>query len=447
LALNSSYSFGYAVYAQRHERAAAEVYGPLDEARFQAAIHQDPRFREAPADHPTWHHQSPSQRPARPRPLLIVVEESLGADFSARLGGQGLTPELDRWADRGLWFERLYATGTRSARGLEAIVAGFPPSPAPAVLKREGAQHGFATLASVLQGFGYHSRFLYGGGAHFDNMRGFFLGNGFEAVIERSDYPAPRHLSSWGVSDEDLFERALLETDAAHARGEAFFHLVFTSSHHEPFDIPAGRLPAAYDQPGTPAAAVRYADLALGAFLDQASTRPWFKDTVVLVVADHDVRVYGEEVIPIRRFQIPGLILGADLPAQPIRSLASQIDLAPTLLSLMGIEADLPFPGRDLTATLPEFGHREGPPPRAILQFENRYAWLLDQELQVLLPGGEAQRWRVQADGTLGPPLPAPSAEQLEALHAQAMLADWLYRQHAYTLPAAAGEGRSGPLR
>jgi phosphoglycerol transferase MdoB-like AlkP superfamily enzyme len=443
LVLNSTYSFGYAVYAQRHERSAAQVYGALPDAELLAVLKRDPRFAVAPAWQPTLHRQSSTHPRERPLNLVIVVEESLGADFSARLGGQGLTPELDRWAQRGIWFERLYATGTRSARGLEAIVAGFPPSPAPAVLKRDAAQKGFATLAAVLREAGYRNRFIYGGGAHFDNMRGFFLGNGFDAVIERRDYPQPRHLSSWGVSDEDLFDRVLIESDGAYARGERFFHLVFTSSHHEPFDIPAGRLPPELDRPGTPTAAVRYADFALGGFLDRTMQQAWIKDTLVLVVADHDVRVYGEEVIPVRRFQVPGLILGADIQPRVVRSLASQTDLAPTLLSLMGIDADIPFPGRDLTATLPEFGIPDGPAPRAILQFEDRYAWLLGDELRVLMPGGLAQAWSVTASGAVfGSARPLPEDRRRD-LHAQALLGDWLYRQHAYTL-SPAGLERSG---
>ncbi len=439
LALNSSYSFGYAVYAQRHERSAAEVYGRLSDADLLRELQTDPRFRQAPAAHPTWHRQTATRDRSKPLNLIVVVEESLGADFSARLGGQGLTPALDRWSSRGIWFEQLYATGTRSARGLEAIVAGFPPSPAPAVLKRESAQDGFTTIASVLRAENYHSRFIYGGAAHFDNMRGFFLGNGFDEVIERRDYPSPREVGSWGVSDEDLFDRALLETDDAARRGEQYFHLVFSSSHHEPFDVPAGRLPPDLDAPGTPAGAVRYADFALGRFLDAAAGRPWFDDTLILVVADHDVRVYGDAVIPLRRFQIPGLIVGADIAPRAIRSLASQIDLAPTLLSLMGIDASTPFPGRDLSASLPEFGVSDGPAPRALMQFEDRFAWLTATELQVLHGGGNAERWRVDdASRTLALAAPLSGAER-SALHARALLGDWLYRQRAYgsaTIPA-----------
>ncbi|QHS09786.1 LTA synthase family protein [Sinimarinibacterium sp. NLF-5-8] len=432
LALNSSYSFGYAVYAQRHERSAMQVYQIRSDEALRSQWHEDVRFARAPAATPTLRWQSAAAVRAAPVNLIIVVEESLGADFSARLGGRGLTPQLDRWADQGLWFEQLYATGTRSARGLEAIVAGFPPSPAPAVLKRDGAQENFATLASVLRAQGYKSRFIYGGAAHFDNMRGFFLGNGFDAVIEQRDFADPRHVSSWGVSDEDLFARALDEADAAYLRGERSFHLVFSSSHHEPFDIPAGRLPPEFDHPGSADAAVRYADMAVGQFLDAAAQKPWFANTLILVVADHDVRVYGDDVVPLRRFQIPGLIVGAGTGARAIQSLASQIDLAPTLLSMMGISAEIPFPGRDLTTSLAELGGSQPQAPRALMQFEDRFAWLTQGQLDVLLPGADAQRWQVQQQ-RLSNPQPL-QGEAREDLLAQALLGDWLYQNRAYQL-------------
>ncbi len=453
LALNSSYSFGHAVYARRHERDVGAIYGHLDPSILIAALRSDPRFAAAPSSAPTRRFQQPTRARTTPLNLIIVVEESLGADFSARLGGQGLTPNLDRWAPRGIWFERLYATGTRSARGLEAIVAGFPPSPAPSVLKRRRAQTGFATLGSVLQQQGYRTAFLYGGGSHFDNMRGFFLGNGVEQIIDEGDFQQPRFRGSWGVSDEDLFEAALVHTAARHAEGRPFFQLLFTSSNHTPFEFPPGRLTDKLAPPGTLQGAVRYADHALGGFLDAAQRAPWFAQTLILVVADHDIRVYGEDTVPLARFRVPGLIVGADITPMTIGSLASQIDLAPTLLSLMGVAARHPFPGRDLSATLPEFGVADGPTPRALMQFEDRYAHLEPGHLAVLHPGGRGEAWIVDASDQLRPTAPLDMTAQ-QTLLAEVSLPDWLYHHDAYGLedeqkfmqPTAAREVSNGML-
>ncbi len=444
IALNSTYSIGYAAYALRHERDVGEIYGKLPEAELRAWLRQDPRYVNAPAATPTLHRLQPTRPRAQPLNLVLVVEESLGADFSGRLGGRGLTPNLDRWADAGIWFESLYATGTRSARGLEAIVSGFPPSPAQPVLKRERAQTNFTTLASVLRDAGYRTGFTYGGGSHFDNMRGFFLGNGFDTVFDEHDYVDPKFRGSWGVSDEDLFDQTLKQVGAMHADGKPFFQLVFTSSNHTPFEFPLGRLAAEHDEPGTLEGAVRYADHAVGAFLDAARKEPWFESTVVMVVADHDIRVYGDDVVPLPRFRIPGLIVGADIPAMTIKSLASQIDLAPTLLSLMGVEADVPFPGYDLSAMLPEFGVTDGYRPRALMQFDNRFAWLEGDSLSVLYPGGRAETWRVNpADRSLLAAAPSASAVRSNML-GKVSLPGWLYDNGGYRVPIVE---LAGPLR
>ena len=140
--------------------------------------------------------------------------------------------------------------------------------------------------------------------------------------------------------------------------------------------------------------AVKYADHALGQFIERARASDYWADTLFLVVADHDTRVYGDELVPVGKFHIPGVIVGADVTARRIDSLVSQIDLAPTLLSLMGVDSEHPFPGRDLTRTLPEFGNSPAPvPARAMMQFDQNFAWLERDRLTVLLPDGSSRQF------------------------------------------------------
>ncbi len=434
LALNGAYTLGYAIYALRHEADVDDLYGKLDERELIAMLRERPEFAMSPSDQPTQRTWAPVATRDKPLNLIIIVQESMGAGFSHKLsGGENDTPQLDRWSDRGWWFENLYATGTRSARGLEAIVAGFPPSPAQSVLKRQRAQRDFATLAGVLREQGYFSEFIYGGESHFDNMRGFFLGNGFNSVIDQDDYAEPVFKGSWGVSDEDLFTRAQARVTELHARGKPFFTLVFTSSNHTPFEYPADRITPDGD-PHSARNAVRYADYATGQFLDQASRSAYFKDTLILVVADHDVRVYGDDIVPLQRFRIPGLLIGADVQPRVVKGIASQIDLAPTLLSLMGVRATAPFPGRDLNRSLPEFGGQDR--PRALMQFNDNFARYEDDVLSVLVPGGEARQYRVDPRTRALSPMPTPTDDQRRRLLAEVQLPAWLYDNDAYRLPA-----------
>jgi len=359
LVANSAYTVLSAVYGLKNE-SHSRMYGDMPEPEMIARVRGGmgvPLENFTSDEYPTLRKQVASVRRERPLNLVIVLEESLGAGFVQRLGGLPITPTLSGLADQGIWFEQLYATGTRSVRGIEAVIAGFPPTPAMSVVKLDKSQRDFATLASVLDRAGYHNEFVYGGESHFDSMRSFFLGNGFHAVVDRDEFAAPKFVGSWGASDEDLFDKTHERLQALHAAGQPFFVLAFTSSNHTPFEFPDGSIEL-YEQPKqTVHNAIKYADHALGEFLERARGSGYWEDTLLLIVADHDTRVYGDELVPVNKFQVPGVILGADTQPRRIAATVSQIDLAPTLLSLMGIDSEHPFSGRDLTRTLAEFGN------------------------------------------------------------------------------------------
>jgi phosphoglycerol transferase MdoB-like AlkP superfamily enzyme len=352
----------------------------------------------APADQldpatPTLHYQKATQARDKPFNLVIILEESLGADTVGSLGGWDITPELDKLADQGIWLERLYATGTRSVRGIEAIISGFTPTPMVSVVKLPDTQTNFFTLASLLKKQGYRSSFIYGGEAHFDNMKRFLLNNGFQTVIGQDDYDQPDFQSTWGVSDEDLFNRA--HEELSNAGQQPFFSLVFTSSNHEPFEIPPDRVSPEDDPEGARKTAIKYADYAMGRFLDKARQSSYWKNTLFLVIADHPARLFAGKPGPVQRFHSPAVFLGDSIEPRRIPGITSQIDLVPTLLSLMGIDSKHPGIGRDLT--LPEYADGSG---RAMMQFNALQAYLEDDRVVVLqpdlapvsyhlLPGGE----------------------------------------------------------
>lgn len=427
LALSSAYSVLHAVYGLRYESGDSRYDGtlPPEEVLARIRANMDPASREFldPAI-PTLHRQRPSRTLARPLNLVIVLEESLGAQFVGALGGLPLTPELDRLAREGWWFTRLYATGTRSVRGIEAVITGFPPTPAPSVVKLGLAQDGFYTLARTLRAHGYTTEFIYGGESHFDNMAGFFLNNGFERVIDERDFAQPGFRGSWGVSDEDLFERA--HAEFLQHGDRPFFALVFSSSFHSPFEFPDGRIEL-YEQPKqTERNAVKYADYALGKFFQKAKQAPYWANTLFLVVADHDARVYGASLVPIERFHIPGLILGPGIRPQQYTKPASQIDLAPTLLSLLGLHSEHPMIGHDLTR-LPA-----GFPGRAIMQYENNHAYLRGEEVVIHEPRKPGRQFRY-AGGRLVPVEHADEELVRDAL-AHALWPSAAYRDRSYRL-------------
>ena len=416
LALNSPYTLIYAIYEQnRDAKGGSANYGRMDENRVLSIVVESAGLVgqvDLQSDTPTMHNQTATRRLDRPLNLVIVLEESLGSEFVGRLGGKNLTPNLDGLADEGIWFERLYATGTRSVRGIEAIVSSFPPTAKRSVVKLTETQKDFFTIANVLEKHNYLTSFIYGGSAHFDNMRRFFLNNGFQTVIDQKDFENPQFTSTWGVSDEDLF---LMAHEYFEAQGDQpFFSLVFTSSNHKPFEIPAGKVDFRTGPEGPREMAVAYADYALGKFLAMARASNYWDNTVFLVVSDHNSRVKGAHLIPIERFHIPGVILGSGIKARLVPDITSQIDLLPTLLSLLGVDSRHPAIGRDLT--LPEWFKGSG---RAQMQFHDTQGWMVDGKVVIMQRKLPMQTYLYEPGGNLRPdPTANKELEQQALAHA-----------------------------
>ncbi len=146
LPLNSLYSVLYAVYQLKHEANASEIYGNLSNAEILKYVKSNQKQNTTN----TFQLISSGVATNRPKNLVIILEESLGARYVERLGGQALTPHLNSFAEQGWWFNNLYATGTRSVRGLEAVISGFLPTPGRSVVKLSKSQSNFFTLASLL---------------------------------------------------------------------------------------------------------------------------------------------------------------------------------------------------------------------------------------------------------------------------------------------------------
>ncbi len=426
LALNSLYSVSYAIYSMKNEKSASDVYGGMDEPEMHERVLAQAGLPRPPAhpDYPSLHAQPATRRTRRPLNLVIILEESLGAQYSAALGGMGLTPELDALARDAWSLTRCYATGTRSVRGLEAVTTGFLPTPAQAVLKLPRSQRGFFSLADLLGRHGYHSRFIYGGEAHFDNMKGFFLGNGFNQIIERADFDNPVFVGTWGASDEDMFNE--LHRRLSADGEQPTFTLAFSVSNHTPWEYPAGRIQTE-GNPATVENTVRYADWALGRFFEQARASPYWENTVFLIAADHDSRVFGASLVPVRHFHIPAVVLGGGIEPRADDRLVSQIDLPPTLLSLIGVDTEHPMIGHDLTRSTPD---------RAIMQYDSTYGYLKGSDLLVLAPNRPAVQFRYCAPETYDA---AELDRELarEAL-AHALWPSWAYREGRYCLPGRA---------
>ncbi len=296
--------------------------------------------------------------------VVIISSESFGAEFSKLYGSdRDWTPEFDALAHKSLWFRHTYASGTRTVRGLEAISASLPPIPTESIIRRPG-NNAAVTWGEVMAKLGYRSSFLYGGYGYFDNMNAFYQGNGYE-VLDRNQIPKPHRFENiWGVSDEDLFDTALRYFDQVAQPGQPFFSQVMTTSNHKPYTFRTG-LEAMGIKPtgGGRESGVRYADFAQGYFMREAAKHAWFRNTLFVIIADHGARVYGKQQIPLRTYEIPLLIHAPGrIPPRKVEAIMTQVDLAPTVMGLLGLGYTAPWFGQDALNTPEEsrlayFGH------------------------------------------------------------------------------------------
>jgi phosphoglycerol transferase MdoB-like AlkP superfamily enzyme len=288
-----------------------------------------------------------SDKPERHLNVVLISVESLSAFYSGAYGGNpSLTPELDALSHDSLMFTQLFASGTRTVRGLEALALSVPPTPGESIVKRPRNENLFS-LASVFNDKGYVSEFLYGGYGAFDDMNHFFGNNGYR-VHDRADIAPERihQANIWGVADEDLYSLSLDEFDRLHAQGKPFFAHIMTTSNHRPYTFPEGRVDAPQ---GKRESAVRYTDWAVGDLMKRAREKPWFDDTVFVITADHCASSGGIASLPVFRYHIPLWIYSPKHVAPGrVDRLMSQIDIGPTVLGLLGMNYRSRFYGADL---------------------------------------------------------------------------------------------------
>ncbi|MCT7912484.1 LTA synthase family protein [Arcobacter lacus] len=376
---NSLHSLGYAYYSNKKAENNISKYGKIDikEAYKVASLAIGINYKDEKK--PFYREVKSKLASKKQKNLVIFIEESMGAQFTGFIGKQNFTPNLDNLAQDYLSFTNLYSNGTRSVRGLAALTSGTLPINGIEVIKRNKSQEGYFTIASLLKPYGYKSSFIYGGEARFDNMKGWYLGNGFDEVIEQKDFTNPIFTSTWGVSDEDLVIKANEKFKSYYENNEKFVSVMFSSSNHMPFELPDGKIEFEKNIPKTSVEnAIKYADFAIGKFFELAKKEDYFKDTVFVVIADHNVRVYGDQIVPIDMFQIPAVIVSSDIPHQIFTNLTSQSDVLATALDLIGIDLSYPILGNSI--------FKDNKKNINLMIFDEIYAYRKEDKVAILVP-------------------------------------------------------------
>ena len=134
---------------------------------------------------------------------------------------------------------------------------------------------------------------------------------------------------------------------------------------------------------------MKYTDYAIGKFIRDARTRPWFKDTLFVIVADHGASVAGKSKLPVDKYHIP-LVFYAPALLKPASypAIVSQIDIAPTLIKLLGKNGDEHFFGRS-------FFDKGKQPERAFISNYQELGYLRNGILTVLLPKQRVESYSI----------------------------------------------------
>jgi phosphoglycerol transferase MdoB-like AlkP superfamily enzyme len=335
--------------------------------------------------------------------VVYITVESLSGEFMSYKGSKigKMTPNLDALADSSLFFRNFYAIGTRTVYGLEAATLAAPPKPGQSVIKRPDNENMFS-IGPLFNERGYELKFIYGGYGYFDNMNYFFSHNGF-GIVDRSDMSKDEitFANAWGVCDQDLFNRTLKECDESYASGKPFLNFVMTTSNHRPFTYPEGviDIPSHTGRPG----AMKYCDYAIGEFIRKARQKPWFSNTIFVIMADHCAGSAGQTELPFRDYQIPFIIFSpGNIQPQKVDKLCSQIDAAPTLLGVMNWTYMSKFFGKDILKMEPD-------EERAFISNYQKLGYISNNELTILSPQQKITNYQINPEtGEMKPIAPDP---------------------------------------
>ncbi len=434
ITINGYYSFWMAVLGSDapYEGLYATRPQPVVVARLHRLLGAEPAVVPASFSRASTLRRIDNPGPARRLNVVVVLEESLGSEFIGALRPPGpreesLTPGYDALTKEGTLFTHAFSTGNRTVRAIEATTSSLPPLPGESIVRRDKSV-GLFTLPSLLRSQGYQTMFVYGGRAMFDGMGRYLSNNGVERLVDQGQYPDGTFTTAWGVADEAIFTKALQEMDRAHATGRPFYSLVLSVSNHRPFTFPQDHLkaePRFHRRENV----VRYADWSLGQFMAQAKSHPFYKDTVFVLMGDHGARVYGASEIPLASYEVPILFIGPGVPAGArVDTLASSLDVPPTLLGILGLDYDSKFFGHDVFRIRPEQG-------RALMTHGSQIALMQGSRMAVLGMRESATLYELdpaQDEFVEAKSVDAAGRELIEDAIAYYSGADRLYRSGGY---------------
>lgn len=301
------------------------------------------------ADYSVGRKTNYDQIPGRKRNVVLVIMESMSAGKMGRYGNENnLTPFLDSLAQHSLSFDNMYTAGIHTFNGIFSTLYSIP-----AVYKKHPMKgfpiKNYTGLAPVLKDAGYTTTYFTTHDDQFDNIGGFLHANGFDQIVSQKDYPSNEVLSTLGVPDHFMFNYAFPILNEKAKENRPFLGCFMTTSDHGPYIIPKGITfkPNAKD---IRQQIIEYADWSIAQFMHKASKQDWYDNTIFVFVADHGYNGRSTYDMPLNYHHSPMIIYSPAWKnqAEAYQQMATQLDVSPTIIGLLGINWENKTLGIDL---------------------------------------------------------------------------------------------------
>ena len=301
----------------------------------------------------------------RPKNVVLIVLESVGAEYFGVQGSKyPTTPRLDRLvAEQGLVFKNVYAQAACSCNGLVCLTASTLPRPDWFLIVRDNPHFDVPTIAQALKTWNYRTCFAHSGHWSWKERDRFLKARGADVLIDAADHPEDK-ASSWGMHDQTMYREVLdwIGAGRADEPKQPFFVFAYTLDTHHPYLESDEPYDFGVEDPELARYlnAVRAADAEIGRFIEELSRRGLADSTLVAITADHG-ESFGQHGQTLHSFSlyeqavhVPLVLLypGFREPGKREETIGQHVDVAPTLLNLLGYAPPAEWQGGDLLSSV-----------------------------------------------------------------------------------------------
>ena len=300
--------------------------------------------------------------------VIVVILESF-ASYKTSLSNNPLrsTPNIERLANEGYYFKNFFTPSTGTARSVWTFITGLPDIEKNKTSSRNPLivdQH------TIINAFKDHRKLYFlGGSASWANVRGLLSSNIPDLKLyEEGSYDSP-DIDVWGISDLSLFREA---NAVFREQTQPFFAVIQTSGNHRPYTIPEDNegfdvwtdddLSVDVKSYGFASLeelnSFRFMDHSIGHFIKIAKKEPYFDNTLFVFFGDHGIHAPTGDHVPafeaqlnLQGLRVPLVFYGKSVISKPkvFDTIASEVDVLPTIASITGTSYLNTTLGRDLT--------------------------------------------------------------------------------------------------